>query len=63
MKKLTITIHGEHESDLETALQEVQNRINGGFMSGHDHNETGKFEFEIEYVVQEVENEMSDNAS
>jgi hypothetical protein len=46
--KLTITIDGYQQGDLEVALLEIQNKISNGFTSGFDSNDTGSYNFDIE---------------
>jgi len=47
MLTATIELHGETETDIELALDEVRRLVGEGFTSGHNSNDTGKFTFNI----------------
>lgn len=51
--KLTVTIDGYQQGDLELALREVESKVAQGYKSGFNSNDTGSFRFDIE--GQEVE--------
>lgn len=44
---ITIEIEGDEEGDLELALGEALSRIKQGYTSGHDANDTGRFNFDV----------------
>mgnify|MGYP006921652903 CR=1 FL=1 len=46
--KLTIEITGNNPSDLEAAVDVVQQKIREGYLSGFDSNDTGAYSFTIE---------------
>lgn len=48
--KLTVEIEGGDRSDLELALGEVKQRVEAGYTSGADRNDTGSYSFEIKGV-------------
>ena len=50
MKQLEITISGKTESDLTIALDEVRRKVEEGFLSGFDSNDSGSYTFEIKEV-------------
>jgi hypothetical protein len=47
MLKLTISVTGRTESDLEDAIREVGSKFRQGFTSGADSNETGSYDFAV----------------
>ena len=47
MLELTITIKGKDTADLEVALEEVTRLVGEGYTSGHNANDTGRFDFDI----------------
>jgi hypothetical protein len=51
--ELNIEISGYQQGDLEIALQEVLDKVEQGYKSGFNSNDTGNFKFDIE--GQEVE--------
>lgn len=59
MLKLTIAIQGKTEGDLAVALEQVQKQVEGGFTSGGDRNDSGRYYFEIE-GEEEVSEDESD---
>lgn len=44
-KRITITLAGATEDDVEFAFSEVARLVKAGYLSGADHNETGGFYF------------------
>lgn len=46
--KLTIEITGHSESDLETALAVISQRVQEGWTSGFDRSGTGTYSFKVE---------------
>ena len=48
MLKLSVTIQGKTESDLELALTEVTRLVAEGYTSGRDSNEDGNYVFEVD---------------
>lgn len=46
-KHLVIRITGESQSDLETALEEVQRKVADGYLAGFDGNETNSYDFDV----------------
>lgn len=48
MFKATITLQGNTIGDLELAMEEVSRNIREGFTSGHNRNESGRYQFAIE---------------
>lgn len=47
MLSLKVEITGDTQRDIETALEEVTRSIENGNISGFDHNDTGRYSFEI----------------
>lgn len=47
IKRVTITLEGKTDGDIETATEEVAKSICEGYLSGNDSNETGAFSFEV----------------
>ena len=47
MKKLIINIKGKTTDDLILALEEVQKKIEEGYVQGHNSNEDGRYAFDI----------------
>lgn len=45
--KLTVEIEGDDWNDLELALGEVKQRVEAGYRSGFDRNDTGAYSFEV----------------
>lgn len=45
--KCTIEVEGETTEDLLIALDEVKKKLDEGFFSGVDNNETGSYEFKL----------------
>lgn len=45
--KLTVKIEGSAWGDLELALEEVKQRVEAGYTSGADRNDTGTYSFEV----------------
>ena len=50
MKQLEVTISCKTESDLTIALDEVKRKVEQGFLSGFDSNDSGSYTFEITEV-------------
>ena len=50
MKQLEIKISGKTESDLTIALDEVGRKVEQGFLSGFDSNDSESYTFEITEV-------------
>lgn len=48
MLKLTVTIEGHTQEDIEIALEEVQRLVGQGYLSKHDSNDDSKFTFDVE---------------
>lgn len=46
LRKITIVVRGETESDFEDAFNEAVDRLNAGCISGSDRNESSAFYFE-----------------
>lgn len=57
MLKLTVEITGKTEGDIELALQETLRKVEGGYKSGFDRNDSGRYSFEIEGEEEPVEEE------
>jgi hypothetical protein len=47
MKTLMIEINGKTDGDLSIALDEVKKKVEQGYLSGFDRNDTGNYEFDI----------------
>jgi hypothetical protein len=45
--ELTVNITGNRTSDLEDAIAEVKRLVDEGYLSGHDSNDTGEYQFDI----------------
>jgi 6-pyruvoyl-tetrahydropterin synthase len=45
---LTIKVEGETEDDLVLALKELTPKVEDGYVSGMDSNDTGSYHFEVE---------------
>ena len=50
MKVLTIEVNGETAGDLEIALDEIKKKVEQGFLSGFDGNDSGNYEFDIKEI-------------
>ena len=50
MKQLEIKISGKTESDMTIALDEVKRKVEQGFLSGFDSNDSGSYTFDITEV-------------
>lgn len=50
MKQLEIKISGKTESDLTLALDEVRRKVEEGFLSAFDGNDSGNYTYEITEV-------------
>lgn len=46
VRKITIVVRGNTEADVEEAFNEAVDRLNNGYTSGKDSNETSGFYFE-----------------
>lgn len=46
--ELTLEVEGETFADVEAAVEEAVRRIKGGYTSGIDQNETGRFHFSLD---------------
>lgn len=44
-QRITITLRGNNDGDLESALDEVLRLLREGYQSGHNSNESGAFYF------------------
>jgi len=51
IKRLTVTIEGKDDGDLEIALDEVSRLVNEGYQAGHNSNDTGAFLFDTDEVT------------
>ncbi len=56
IKRLTVTIEGVDDGDIEMALGEVKRLVGEGYTSGFNDNETGAYNFGI---VEEFEPELA----
>jgi hypothetical protein len=45
--QLDIRIEGKEEGDIELALEEVLKKVQEGYTSGADRNETGQYYFDL----------------
>jgi hypothetical protein len=50
MKKLSIKVNGKTAADLTIALDEVKKKVEQGFLSGFDSNDSGDYEFDIKEI-------------
>lgn len=46
VRKITIVLRGDNESDVESAFEEAVKRVSAGCVSGTDRNECSAFYFE-----------------
>jgi hypothetical protein len=54
VNRLTLTIEGLDDNDLEFALEEVMRIVKAGLSTGYDKNETGAFYFRITEEDQQI---------
>ena len=47
MKKLEIKIDGETDGDLMLAIEEVKAKVEQGYLSGFDGNDSGNYSFNV----------------
>jgi len=45
--KLNIEVEGDTDSDIEIALEEVIAKVQEGYLSGFDSNESGSYSFNV----------------
>ena len=50
MKILTIEVNGKTAADLAIALDEIKKKVEQGFLSGFDGNNSGNYEFDIKEI-------------
>ena len=50
MKILTIEVNGKTAADLTIALDEIKKKVEQGFLSGFDSNDSGNYEFDIKEI-------------
>lgn len=50
-RRITITVSGEEEGDLDLALSEAVRLVKHGYVMGHDRNSTGAYYFNVESEV------------
>lgn len=53
--KVTIVLGGDDEHDLDTAMNEAVKKIDEGYITGHDSNESGSYYFNVTPDVPEHE--------
>lgn len=46
-QKIEIIIEGDDQGDLEIALEEAMRKIQEGYTSGADRNDTGSYSFDV----------------
>jgi hypothetical protein len=50
MKTLNVEINGKTDADLAIALDEIKIKVEQGFLSGFDSNDSGNYEFDIKEI-------------
>ena len=50
MKILTIEVNGKTAADMAIALDEIKGKVEQGFLSGFDSNDSGNYEFDIKEI-------------
>jgi len=50
MKMLSVKVNGKTAADLAIALDEVKRKVEQGFLSGFDSNDSGNYEFDIKEI-------------